>query len=93
MLIINLIKTAVVSVNTFLRDKKAYAELSRLDIRLLEDMGVQLVKGKVVDTRAAMNTESKRVAHASLTLIVNDNARYERTESPQFEPSQVATAS
>lgn len=85
MLIINLLNTSVISAKEFLRDRKAYAELSRLDSYLLEDMGIQLINGKVVNTRIVSDVENNPVAHPALTVIVNKKA----TASSQFEPPPV----
>lgn len=92
MLIISLINTAVIGAKAFLRRKKAYAELSRLDTHLLEDMGVQLINGKIISTRVVNDVENKHVTGPALALVVNEKVRYETATSSQFEPPPIASA-
>ena len=85
MLIIHLIKTAATRAKSFLHSRNAYAELSRLEPYLLEDIGVKLVKGKVIDTNAVHKVEDTRTARHALTLLITEDFRSKTVGTDQFE--------
>ncbi len=95
MLLLSLIKSTLSTITAFLQRKKAYYELSKVDPYLLEDMGLKLENGVIINLREqqlpVVRTSDAVLLNNPLGLVIDNDRSAEALAVEPLEPPPVGS--